>query len=139
MNVVFSIITGIGFGAAMFFRKVSVKQIGMFAFILEALVEAILALILIAIIFPFNISDFTSKYQGSIFAIGTGIAMAIAVLSFLLAAKYGPVIIPSVISPILGAIIASLLAVFFLKETITLGKVVGLMISLIGLFIFLKF
>lgn len=139
MNVIFSIITGIGFGVAMFLRKVSVSRIGMTAFILEATVEAILAIILITVLFPFNLSDITSKYQGSVFAIGGGIAMAIGVIAFFLASRYGPVTIPSVVSPILGAIVASLLAIFFLRESITLVKFMGLVISLLGLFIFLKF
>jgi len=80
-----------------------------------------------------------SKHIGIYFGIAAGIAASVGVLAFFLAAKYGPALIPSIITPVLSATTASLLALFSLKEHFSLFKLIGLVLSLSGLFIFIRF
>ena len=76
-----------------------------------------------------------SKHIGIYFGIAAGIAASVGVLAFFLAAKYGPALIPSIITPVLSATTASLLALFLLKEPFSLFKLIGLVLALSGLFI----
>ena len=135
--MIFSILAGLGFGGSMFLRKLSVKQIGMPAFIFETIANVIFALIIVSLIFPFSFSQIFSKPQAIVISLLSGLFLGIGIISFYLAAKYGSVIYPSIISPVLGALIASLLATFILHEGLSLVKLIGLITTLIGLFIFI--
>lgn len=135
--IFFSILAGLGFGGSMFLRKLSVKQIGMPAFIFETIAIILFAVITVSLIFPFSINQIFSKPQAIVISLFGGLFLGIGVISFYLAAKYGTVIYPSIISPILGALTASLLAAFILGEKISLVKLVGLITSIIGLTIFI--
>lgn len=135
--IIFSILAGLGFGGSLFLRKLSVKQIGMSAFIFETIAIVIFALITVSLIFPFSINQIFSKPQTIIISLFTGLFLGIGVISFYLAAKSGTLIIPSIISPILATLTASLLAVFILHEKLSLNKVIGLITAIIGLFIFI--
>lgn len=139
MNILLAIIAGIGFGVAMFFRKLSVSRIGMTGVIFETVIEAILSVILIFILFPFSISDFVSKQSGIFYGIIAGIAATVGVIAFFLAAKFGPVSIPSIFTPVLSATTATLFAFLILGESLNPIKILGLIISLVGLFIFVRF
>lgn len=134
--IIFSILAGLGFGGSMFLRKLSVKEIGLPAFILEAVTEAILAVFLVSLLFSFNLGQLFSKTSGIIFGVLGGLSICIGVMSFFLAAKYGSVVLPSVVGPSLGAIVASLLAVFILGEALSPIKIFGLILALVGLSIF---
>lgn len=135
--VIFSILAGLGFGGSMFLRKLSVKQIGMPAFIFETIAVILFAIITVSLVFPFSINQIFSKPQAIIISLFSGLFLGIGVISFYLAAKYGAVIYPSIISPILGALTASLLATFILDERLSLIKLIGLITTLIGLSIFI--
>ena len=139
MNIFFSILAGIGFGITMFLRKLSVSEIGVAGFIFEAIVEAILALLLVYFLFPFNLGQLLSKPNGIWYGIAGGISISVGVIAFFLATKYGPALTPSVIGPLLSAITASLLAIIFLHESISPVRLTGLIIALAGIFVFLKF
>ena len=139
MGIIFSTIAGLAFGVTMFFRKLSVKEIGVSGFIFEVLVETILALILVWIIFPFNLSKVAEKPWGIVFGVFSGISVCIGVIAFFLAVKYGSALLPAIISPVLSAIVASLLTILILHETVTVQKIIGLIVTLVGLFIFLKY
>lgn len=139
MNILFAIIAGLGFGIAMYFRKMSVSQIGMKGVIFETLVEAVLSLILIILIFPFNISDLFSRQSGVFYGIFAGIGATVGVIAYFLAARSGNALLPSIMTPVLSATSASLLAIIILKEPLSLTKFIGLIITLAGLFIFIRF
>lgn len=139
MNIVFSLLAGLGFGLAMYFRKISVSKIGMTGVIFETVIEAILSVILVLLLFPFNFTDIFSKQIGIIFSVFAGFAATMGVIGFFLAAKNGPILLPSIFTPILSATTASLLALLILKEPITPIKLIGLIITLTGLFIFIRF
>ena len=135
--ILFSILAGVGFGGSMFLRKLSVKQIGMPAFIFETIANFLFAFIAVTLIFPFSINQVISKPQGIIIGLFGGLFLGIGAISFYLAVKSGAAVYPSLISPILGALIASLLAVLFLKESLSLVKLIGAITALIGLTIFI--
>ncbi len=139
MGIIFSTIAGFAFGVTMFFRKLSVKEIGVSGFIFEVIVETILAFILVWMIFPFTLSKVAEKPWGIIFGVLSGVSVCVGVIAFFLAVKYGSALLPSIISPVLSAIVASLLTILVLHETVTVQKIIGLIITLIGLFIFLKY
>lgn len=135
----FSIIAGIGFGVALFLRKLSVKELGLFAFIVEAVVEALIAVLFVYFLFPFNLTTILSKQQGLLFGIAGGISIGIGVIAFFLAAKYGSALTPSIVGPVLSALTASFLAILILHEILTPMKLFGAALALIGLVIFLRF
>jgi len=139
MNIILAIIAGLGFGVAMYFRKMSVSRIGMAGVIFETVIEAILSVVLIFILFPFQITDLFSKQLGIIYGIAAGIGATVGVIAFFLAVRFGPALIPSVITPVLSATTASLLALILLKEPINVIKILGLITTLAGLYIFLRF
>jgi uncharacterized membrane protein len=122
MNILYSLLAGIGFGLAMFLRKMSVQRIGLVGFILETVTEAILAVILVSIIFPFNINHLSSKISGVVYGIAGELSIGLGVIFYFLAVKYGSSLIPSVIAPVLSAITASLLAVIILGESLSSVK-----------------
>ena len=136
-NVIFSILAGLGFGVGMFMRKISVGKLGMNAYIFEALFALIISLIFIPIFFPFDIRT-TIKNSGIFYAIFGGILTGLGIISFFKASLSGSIIIPSLIAPVLGAIVVVFLAVIFLKDSLTLLKISGLFISVFGLYLFIK-
>lgn len=139
MNVIFAVIAGVGFGLAMFFRKMSASRIGMSGVIFETVIEAFLSIILIVILFPFNINEIFSRQTGVMYGILAGITATIGVIAYFLAGKYGQALIPSILTPVLSATTASLLALLILKEPFNLYKLLGFILTLIGLFIFIRF
>lgn len=138
MNVIYAIIAGIGFGFAMFFRKLSVGQIGTSGFIWESIIEAILALVLVFLLFPIDFSQITSKPLGVFYGIAGGISIGLGVLAFFISARTGPALIPSILGPVLSASTGSILAIILLHESLSPLKLFGLILSLTGLFIFLR-
>ncbi|OGK20098.1 hypothetical protein A2866_01055 [Candidatus Roizmanbacteria bacterium RIFCSPHIGHO2_01_FULL_39_8] len=138
--IFFSILTGLGFGLSMFFRKLSLKEIGLPAVIFESFANFIVALVLIYFISPFKLNQIVTKSNGVFFAVLGGISLGIGVISFFLATKIGgSVITPSIIGPVVGSITASLLAIFILGESLTLMKLIGIFITFVGLYIFISF
>lgn len=137
--LLFSVLAGLGFGTSLFFRKLSVGKIGVAGFIIEAFVETIFAIIAVSIIFPFKIQDIFAKPNGILFAVLAGIVVGIGTISFYLAARSGPATLPSVIAPVLSATTGTLLAVVILREGISLIKLIGILITFIGLYIFISF
>lgn len=139
MNIFVAVIADIGFGLAMFFRKISVTSIGMSGVIFETVIEAILSVALILLLFPFNVNEVLIKQSGMIYGLTAGIFATIGVIAFFLAAKLGPVSIPSIFTPIFSATTATLCAFLILKEPLSVIKLIGLVISIAGLFIFIRF
>ena len=136
-TILLSVLTGVCFGLAMFLRKMAVSKIGLSAFIFEAVIEALLAIFIISTFFPFKISQVFGKINGVVIGILAGLSMGIGVISFYLAARSGPVILPSLVSPVLGSLLASVLAILFIGESLSFVRLIGLVLSLSGLYIFL--
>lgn len=136
-NIIFSVLAGLGFGGAMFLRKLSVGKLGMNAYIFEALFGFLISLVFIPLFFPFDLRE-TLKNNGLFYAIFGGILMGLGIISFFKASQLGSVMVPSLIAPILGAIVVVFLAVVFLKDSLTLVKIGGLFITIIGLYLFVK-
>lgn len=139
MNIIMAIAAGIGFGFAMFFRKMSVTSIGMAGVIFESVVEAVLSVILILMLFPINVPDIVSKQAGMIYGLAAGISATLGLIAYFLAAKLGPGSIPSIFTPVLSASTATILTLIILREPFSIIKLLGLFFSLVGLFIFIRF
>ncbi|MBI3366109.1 EamA family transporter [Candidatus Roizmanbacteria bacterium] len=121
-------------------RKYSLKQIGFAAFIFEAISYLLIALILVPILFPFKLNQIFSKPNGIIFSLFAGISLGLGVVSYFLAVKYGnSIILPSLIAPILASIVASVLAIMFLGESLSFVRIIGVILAFVGLFIFINY
>ncbi len=137
-TIILSIITGLGFGTALFFRKLSLQQIGMNGFVIEAIVEAILALIFVPLLFHSQFAQLSSKPLGVMYGVLAGLVITIGVIAYVLAIKNGT-LTPSVVGPILAALTASTLALIILREPVSIPKLFGMILAMVGLYIFIKY
>ena len=137
-TIILSVITGVTFGIALFLRKLSLQQIGVSAFIFEAVVEALLAIIIVPILFHTQITNILTKPLGIFYGVLAGVIISIGLITYFIAIKSGA-LTPAVISPILAALTASTLTILILREPVTVLKLAGMLIALAGLYIFIKY
>ncbi len=139
MNYVFlAIISAIFFGLTFFLRKLALKTISLSsALTIEAIVEVLVVLLIIKFL-PLNFKEFNLHNKGFLFAVLTGLMVALGVAFNYFALKGGflskviPIAAPSqiIFSVILGFII--------LGEFLTWQQILGILLSILGIILMVR-
>ena len=133
----YAILAALLYGLHQVFTKLAADQIGdgLGGFVVEATAALTIALYLIYLRFFGGKWDQASSGRGLFFSVLTGLCVgAGTVMFFLLFQKGGPLsTVPMVLAG--GAAIMALVGVLFFKEPPTLYRVLGIALSLVGLFL----